>query len=233
MEHGELSFGIRDVALYVAVALLIGFGSGAGAALLLVRANRAVPSGEPATAETPSPTDTDWITGDGRPARGPADAPVTIVEFSDFQCPYCARFTQQTLPALEAKYGDVVRFVARHFPVDQLHPLARQAAEAAECANEQGAFWAYRRLLYERQRGLDAAGLKAIAVEANLDGDAFEECLDSGRTADIVDRDLQDGLRAGVRGTPTSFVNGRPVIGAVPPEVFESFIEAALAAKAR
>jgi protein-disulfide isomerase len=157
------------------------------------------------------------------PSRGPANAPVTIVEFADFQCPYCARI----LPALDQlmqSYGDKVRLVYRQFPLT-IHNNAEIAARASLCANEQGKFWEMHDGMFANQRALDAAQLKTTAANLNLDADAFNECLDSGRYADQVAADTAAGTEAGVSGTPALFVNGRFIAGAVPLEDITKIVD--------
>jgi protein-disulfide isomerase len=169
------------------------------------------------------------VSVDDDPAKGPEDAPVTIIEFSDFQCAYCARFYAETLPQILENYGDRVRFVYRDFPLTSIHAHALKAAEAAECADDQGSFWEYHDLLFQNQSALDLDSLKGYAASLNLDTAAFNECLDSGKYTDEVRNDVQDGLAAGVQGTPAFFINGRLLAGAQPYPVFEGAIEAALA----
>lgn len=165
------------------------------------------------------------VSVDDDPARGPEDAAVTIIEFSDFQCPYCGRFFQQTLPQLMAQYGDRIRFVYRDFPLDQIHPFARGAAIAAECADDQGKFWEYHDLLFSNQQALSGADLKSYADRLGLDTEAFAACVDDSRYNDEVNADLRDGLQAGVTGTPTFFINGRRVVGAQPLQTFQAIID--------
>jgi protein-disulfide isomerase len=150
----------------------------------------------------------------GRPARGPERAKVTVVEFVDFECPFCGRFARDTLPRIEREYGSRVRWVSRHFPLAS-HPHARGAAVAAECAHEQGRYWQYHRLLFDNQDSLDARGLRAHAGHAGLDLKRFDACVKSDAARDRVEHDAGEGRAAGVKGTPTFFVNGRPVRGAV------------------
>jgi protein-disulfide isomerase len=154
------------------------------------------------------------VAADG-PAKGPANAPITIVEFSDFQCPYCARVNPTIDEALRV-YGDRVRVVFRQFPLLSIHPQAQKAAEASLCAHDQGKFWEMHDLLFANQRDLGIERLKAHAAGLGLDAAAFATCLDDGRHAAQVAKDLVDGQAAGVSGTPAMFVNGRFLSGAVP-----------------
>ena len=169
------------------------------------------------------------VSVDDDPAQGPEDAAVTIIEFSDFQCPYCARFDTETLPQILSNYGDRVRFVYRDFPLTSLHENAVKAAEASECADDQGAYWKYHDLLFQNQAALDDASLKSYAASLGLDTAAFDECLDSDSNMSEIQKDYQDGIAAGVQGTPAFFVNGVLIQGAQPYTVFQAAIEAALA----
>src|SRR2546422_2370000 len=168
------------------------------------------------------------VTADGAPAKGPAAAPVTVVEFQDFHCPFCKR-VQPTLEQLVTRYGERVRLVYRDFPIDQLHPQARKAHEAARCAHDQGKFWAYHDLLYAKAPRAEPEALTTYAREAGLDVRVFERCLASGTPQAAVQRDVDDGIRAGVTGTPAFFINGRPLPGAQPLESFVRVIEEELA----
>ena len=163
---------------------------------------------------------------DGDPQLGPDDAKVTIVEFSDFQCPYCKRFRDDTFDALFEKYGDDIRFVFRNYPLPAtLHPEAQKAAEAAACANEQGKFWEMHDLLYENQATLGDDLYKQLAEDLKLDTDQFNECLDTDKYKDEVLADQQAGTSYGVSGTPTFFVNGWRIVGAYPISEFEKYID--------
>jgi protein-disulfide isomerase len=164
------------------------------------------------------------------PVRGPLDAPVTIVEFSDFQCPFCVRVTP-TLLKLRESYGDKIRLAYRHFPLP-MHPLAPKAAEAAACAGEQGKFWEMHDRLFAANGKLQIADLKAQASELGLDGEAFGACLDGGKLAALVKADMEAGQRYGVSGTPAFFVNGRFISGAQPYEAFARVIDDELARSA-
>jgi protein-disulfide isomerase len=149
------------------------------------------------------------IATDDQPVKGSANAQVTLVEFTDYQCPSCAR-QHPVLERLIAEYGDRVRLVVRDFPLSQ-HREAAKAAEAAEAAREQNKYWEYVALLFKRQSALQPAKLKVYATELGLDRAKFDASLDSGKNVAKVHRDLLDGEKLGVGGTPTLFLNGRPV----------------------
>jgi protein-disulfide isomerase len=165
------------------------------------------------------------------PARGPADAPITIVEFSDFQCPYCSRATA-TLKKLDAAYPGKIRVVFRDFPLVQIHPRAARAAEAAACANEQGKFWAMHDTMFDHQDKLGDADLEQSAAALGLDAAAFSQCLDSGRHTAQWKKDTSEGERYGVSSTPAFFVNGRLIVGAQPYETFARIVDEELARSA-
>jgi protein-disulfide isomerase len=183
---------------------------------------------EPEVAEPPQPFD---IPVGDAPVRGSPDAPVTIVEYSDYQCPFCSRFANETLPSLVEQYLDTgkARLVFKDFPLSQIHPHAQQAAEAARCAGEQDAYWEMHDKLFESQEewaaAEDAAGLFAgYAEELGLSSGDFKACLESGRHAAAVQADFEEGLGFGVGGTPTFFLNGQPLVGAQPLQNFQQAI---------
>src|SRR5215213_8999189 len=165
------------------------------------------------------------IATDVQPSKGNPAATVTLVEFTDFQCPSCAA-TQPILERIAAEYGDRVRLVVRDYPLSQ-HANAQKAAEAAEAAREQGKYWEYTMLLYQNQSALAVEKLKEYATRVGLDRAKFDAALDSGRHAESVRRDIDAGERAGVAGTPTVFVNGRRVERATY-EALKGAIDAAL-----
>jgi len=166
-----------------------------------------------------------------RPSKGPADAPIEIVEFSDFQCPYCLA-AHPTIKRVLDTYGDRIRFVYRHFPLPN-HPNARPAAEAAQCANEQGQFWAYHDRLFATPAKLSDADLKQGAAELHLDVAQFNACVDAHKYKDAIEADLKAGQEAGVSGTPAFFINGRELSGAQPFEAFKRIIDEELSLKRR
>ena len=163
------------------------------------------------------------------PARGPKDAPVTIVEFSDFECPYCGA-AHDTVDQVMNAYAGKVRLVYRQFPLS-FHPHAAKAAEASLCAADQGKFWEYHDVLFKNQKKLDPTDLKAHATEVGLDAQKFGQCLDSGDKKKAVDADQQAGLAAGVAGTPAFFINGIFLNGAQPIDEFKKVIDGELASK--
>ncbi|MFL5483627.1 MAG: DsbA family protein [Gemmatimonadaceae bacterium] len=170
------------------------------------------------------------------PSLGRPDAPVTIVEFSDYQCPFCQRFFATTLPTLAKDYIEAgkVRYVFRDYPLDQLHPRARKAAEAAHCAGEQGKYWEMHDALFRNQSALEVPQLGEYARSVGIDGPIFDACLSSGRNALLVSRGVTDGTAAGLQGTPSfvigktrkgDFVEGKSIRGAQTIETFRQVIE--------
>lgn len=175
------------------------------------------------------PTPATIVMDDVAAEMGEPDAAVTIIEYTDYQCPYCARHSAETLPQLitEMIESGRVRYVVKDFPLDSIHPEARAAAVAARCAAEQDAYWPMHDALFISQRewsGLGAAAndvFAGLAADLSLDGDDFAECLDSGRYDDVVQANQEEGMSLGVNGTPAFFINGFPVSGAQPYELFE------------
>nr|BAL54143.1 thiol:disulfide interchange protein DsbA [uncultured Acidobacteriota bacterium] len=183
------------------------------------------------------------LTVDGAPAKGEKTARVILIEFSDYQCPFCARHARETLPQIEREYirTGKVRYVVRDFPLPT-HRQAFKAAEAAHCAAEQGRFWEMYARLFEHQHALDVEALPQHAQALGLDLPRFQQCLQEGRYAEAVRRDLEDGRRAGVRGTPTFFLGTlepdgarvkvqRVIVGAQPYAAFREALEGLLAAQ--
>jgi len=160
----------------------------------------------------------------GRPSKGPADAPVTIVEFSDFECPFC-RALFPTLERIEADYKDKLRVVYLQFPLATMHTHARKAAEASLCAYEQNKFWPFHDAMFNDQQNLSVNDLKQKAKDLSLDMKAFNTCLDSGKYLSEIQSDMEEGVRVGISGTPAIFINGRLLIGAQPYADIQKIVE--------
>ncbi|MDB5108764.1 MAG: Periplasmic thiol:disulfide interchange protein DsbA [Candidatus Binatus sp.] len=169
------------------------------------------------------------VDSSGHPSSGAKDAPVTIVEFTDFQCPFC-KSTQATVKQLREKYGDKIRLVHMDFPLS-FHSHAMDAANAARCANDQDKFWQYRDALFANTAKLAPSDLKATAKTLGLNQAQFDSCLDKAKYSAEIKKDMAAGEKLGVDGTPAFFIDGRPLIGAQPLPQFESLINEELAAK--
>jgi protein-disulfide isomerase len=159
----------------------------------------------------------------GSPAKGAAGAPIEMIEFSDFQCPFCLR-ANPTVEQVLRTYGDRIHFVYRHYPLPG-HPNARPAAEASACAAEQDKFWPYHDRLFATPGKLSDADLKQSAAELGLNTAQFNSCVDTHKFRAHVDADMKAGEEAGVNGTPAFFINGRSVSGAQPFDVFKKVID--------
>lgn len=159
--------------------------------------------------------------------RGNPEAPITLMSFSDYQCPYCIR-SELVLNEVLARYPGRVRLIHRHFPLDNIHPFARPASEAAMCAEEQGRFWDFHDAIFAREGRLSSASFGEIAAELDLDATALAECIDEGRYRQAVQADLVDGQQAGVTGTPAYFVNGIALKGAQDADEISRLIDAEL-----
>ena len=159
---------------------------------------------------------------------GPADAPITIVEFSDFQCPFCSRFAQSTAPALRRHYGDRIRWIFVNYPLRSIHPNAYEAALAGECAGEQDRFWPFYDALFGGRYELSSSGYSAVAREIGLDEERFETCYRNADHAPEVALDIQEGEKFYILGTPTFYVNGKRMEGAQRPEAFAAVIDSIL-----
>jgi protein-disulfide isomerase len=153
---------------------------------------------------------------------------VTIVKFEDFECPFCKN-VQPTLAAVLKKYDGKVRVVHKDLPLEQIHPQAQLAAEAARCAGEQGKFWEYHDALYGNAPKFGAQELKTYAKNIGLNATPFDQCLASGKYKAAVQKDLSEGAQLGLTGTPTFFINGREISGALPVESFSAIIDEELA----
>jgi len=186
----------------------------------------AVPTPTPSQSPSGGSGGATTIDVSGRPFRGSADAPVTIVEFSDFQCPFCGR-AAGTMEQLMSEYPGKIKFVHMNFPLS-FHANAQKAAEAFECAADQGKAYEMYDKMFANQNALSVSDLKRYAQEIGLDTARFDSCLDNGEKAQAVNAQLDLGTRYGVEGTPTFFINGEKVVGAQPIDVFRQAINEAL-----
>lgn len=166
---------------------------------------------------------------DGDPFLGPENAPITIVEFSDYQCPYCIRWYQEVYTRLMKDYQGKIRFVYRDFPLYSIHPEAEPAAEAANCAGEQNVYWQFHDALFGQKNGLGNSAYTQYASELGLNMEQFKQCLSEHRYKSEVDADYKFASNLGVSSTPTFFVNGLAIVGAQPFEVFQQIIDKELA----
>lgn len=203
--------------------LLPQLGSGPGAA---AQADGPVVEAPVVTAE-PQYTRYDVPTA-GFYSLGPADAPITIVEFSDYQCPFCRRWHDEVYEQLLAEYPGRIKFVYRNLPLTSIHPDAQSAAEAAMCAGEQNAYWQYHDKLLSNER-LGSGAYTQYAQELNLDMTAFEACVTTQKYKDAIQADSEFAMNLGVRSTPTFFINGLAIVGAQPLNVFKQIIDRELA----
>jgi protein-disulfide isomerase len=172
---------------------------------------------------------------DDDPARGDPNAPVVMVEWSDFQCPFCGRFYGETLPQIEENYIKTgkLKIVYRDFPLS-FHPEAQPAAEAAECANEQGKFWEFHDLIFSNQQSMSAGAYKQWAADLGLNTQQFNDCFDSGKYTSEIQKDFNEGAAIGISGTPGFYLGradgtGVRIVGAQPYSVFSSAIDQMLA----
>ena len=168
------------------------------------------------------------IPTEGFHALGPADAPITVVEFSDFQCPYCRRWHEETYEPLLAAYPGKIKIVYRHLPLVSIHPDAFSAAEAAMCAGDQNVFWQYHDMLFSGD-SLGTAVYEQYARELSLDIPTFTDCIASHKFQQVIQEDSDFAVNLGVRSTPTFFVNGLAIVGAQPLDVFKQLIDKELA----
>jgi protein-disulfide isomerase len=164
------------------------------------------------------------VSAEDAPIKGPANAPITIVEFSDFQCSYCKRVVNVLDQVLE-RYPGTVKLAFRDFPIATIHPQAEKAAEAAHCAGEQGKFWEFHDLLFEKQDAIPTTNFAEHAKTLGLEVPTFQTCLDGRKYQAKVERNYAAGVKAGVSGTPAFFINGRLLSGAQPLEAFKAVID--------
>jgi protein-disulfide isomerase len=234
----EITITLRRIQLF-AILLPLTFALGLAAGYLVWgRSPAATASGAAASSSSPDASGASAtpqqvvryeVPVDDDPVLGPQNAAITIIEFSDYECPYCRRWHSDVFENLRDAYSDQVRFVYRDFPLSSIHPNALPAAEAANCANEQGAFWEFHDKLFSMEQGLGSEAYQQYASQLGLDESAFGECLESGRFRSEVQADYDFAAELGIRSTPTFFINGIAVVGAQPYEVFEQIIDKELA----
>lgn len=222
------------VVLAFAVGILVGYVAWGRNTTVTVAAPAAVAAQQPSgqVVEAPQPTQSPYTRYDipikGYPSLGPDDAPITIVEFSDFQCPFCRRFHDDTYQALLDSYPGKIRFVYRNLPLTSIHPNAMPAAIASLCANDQNAYWDFHEKLFSNET-LDEATYIQYATDLGLDVETFTACLSSGKHDEFIKQDMDFSLGLGVQSTPTFFVNGLAIIGAQPLANFKQIIDKELA----
>jgi protein-disulfide isomerase len=165
----------------------------------------------------------------GFPSIGPDDAPIVIVEFSDFQCPFCKRWHDQVYDSLMAAYPGKIRLVYRNLPLTQIHPQSMSSAEASLCADEQNAYWQYNAKLFENSEVLNADIFATLATDLGLDTAAFEACMSGHKYKAKIEADMKFSIDLGVQSTPTFFINGLAIVGAQPLSAFQEIIDKELA----
>ena len=221
------------VVLAFAVGVLVGYVAWGRDTVVTVAAPAAAaqqPSGQ--VAEAPVTQQPQYrrydISVDGYPSLGPDDAEIVVVEFSDYQCPYCRRFHDETYQALLDAYPGQIRFVYRNLPLTSIHPSAMPAAIASMCANDQNAYWDFHEKLFSSET-LDEATYIQYATDLGLNVDTFTACLSSGSHDAFIETDMKFALDLGVQSTPTFFINGLAVVGAQPLQNFQEIIDKELA----
>lgn len=214
------------VVLAFGIGVLVGYIAGSKTATTVVAQQPAAQANNAAQPQA-APQRVD-VSTDGYPSLGPADAPITIVEFSDFQCPYCRKFYEDTYHALLDAYPGKIRFVYRNFPLTSIHPEAFPSAQAAMCANDQNAFWDYHDKLFS-SANLGQTVYIQYATDLGLDVDKFQACLTNGTHDAEINSDSNYAMSIGVGSTPTFFVNGYKVEGAYPIDYFKQVIDQELA----
>lgn len=210
--------------------LVIGLLAGLGLGWVLWKEGPGVRSA-PSSQVLPGPESGTLIEGvnvTADPILGDEAAPVTIVEFSDFECPFCERFAQRTAPILRRQYGDQVRWIFINNPLQSIHPNAYDLALAGECAHEQSLFWEWYDAMFSGHFSRDRKGVVEAAQAIGVDFDRFSTCYEDAEHAAEVEADLKEAQKFYIFGTPTFFVNGRRLEGALPPEAFAQVIDAAL-----
>jgi protein-disulfide isomerase len=224
----------QGLAVILAIAVVfLWFNQGSGGApqgqVQIPNLQQPQPSPNPSPQQQ-APARLDNIDEDDDPVLGDNNAPVTIVSFEDYQCPFCKRAKDQTFPQLKQEYIDTgkVRYIYRDFPLS-FHPQAQPAAEASECADDQGKFWEYHEALFANQATLGRDLYIQLAGQFGMDVEEFTSCFDSGKFKQEVQNDFTYGSQVGVSGTPTFFINGVKLVGAQPYQAFKQVIDSELA----
>lgn len=245
VDNGSFSSKVSRITLFllpVVFSLGLGVGYliwGRGAAPVVAAVNStATPAAENVAPQAAAPGAADPtappsvrrydVPVDDDPYLGPENAAITLIEFSDYECPFCTRWHSEVFEPLMEKYPDQVRFVYRDFPLPS-HPNAIPAAEAANCAQEQGAFWEFHNQLFQTGQGLNASLYQDIASGLGLDMEQFKQCVEKRTYQAEVDADFQYAANLGVSSTPTFFLNGIPIVGAQPFEFFDEVVRRELA----
>ena len=229
----KISSGILAIFLVVALVFLFKSGSDIPTGAVVQQPSAAAqpsvanPTAAPVQGQVQGPAL--QVSVDDDPVKGDKNAKVTIVEFSDYQCPFCGRFFRDTLPQIEEQYVRTgkIKMVFRDFPLS-FHENAQKAGEAAECAEDQDKYWEMHDKLFQNQQKLAVTDLKQYAADLKLDTKKFNDCLDSSKHKAEVQKDMADGSSYGVSGTPAFFINGRKLVGAQPFSAFKSIIDAEL-----
>jgi protein-disulfide isomerase len=223
---GRRQRGLGPAASMLVLGVLIGLGIG-------WLAWRETPGSGRAVAAGPSSESTVLVHGvdvGADPVLGPENAPITIVEFSDFECPFCEKFARETAPALRRQYGDKIRWIFVNNPLQSIHPKAYDLALAGECAHEQGLFWQWYDVIFSGRFGTDDEAVAAAGRAIEVDEEQFEACYRNADHAAEVATDLKEAQKFYILGTPTFFVNGQRLEGALPAEVFAEVIDELLGA---
>lgn len=219
------------------ILLILFFALGVGAGYLIWGLSPSADDGQAASGQAAAEADDNSprkvtrypVDADDDPAYGPADAPITIIEFSDYQCPYCQKWHAEVWPLLQSEFGDKIRLVYRDFPLYSIHPEAGPAAEAANCAGDQDMYWEFHGLLFSGELALGAETYQTYAERLQLDENLFAECVESQKYKDEVSADFNYAGEIGIQSTPTFFINGVALVGAQPFEVFQEIINLELA----
>ena len=159
------------------------------------------------------------------PVWGPEDAIITIIEFSDYECPYCRQYNLEVLPLLREKYAGLIRFVYKNYPLTAIHPNALSAASAAHCAGEQGEYWQFHDQLFKRADELSLDLYEEIIIELGLSLEQYRACFEAGKYSEGIQDDILLARNLELQSTPTFFINGIPLVGAYPYEVFEQILD--------